>query len=88
MLVPAAASAAVASTLAAAEVCLEAGPFDAAGLAAAEAELARAGLPEGWERRPEAPPSDRLWLRVPRAGNELQARLPALSAAFRPCEAR
>ena len=75
--------------IAAAEVGLEAGPFDAAGLAAAEAELARAGLPEGsWERRPEAPPSDRLWLRVPRAGNELQARLPALSAAFRPCEAR
>jgi hypothetical protein len=44
VLAPAAARAAVASTLAVAEVCLEAGPFDAAGLAAAEAELARAGL--------------------------------------------
>jgi len=89
VLAPAAASAAVASARAAAEVCLEAGPFDAAGIAAAEAELAGAGLPEGsWERRPEAPPSNRLWLRVPRAGSELQPRLLALPAAFRPCEAR
>ena len=43
---------------AAAEVCLEAGPFDAAGITAAEAALARAGLPAGsWERQPAAPPS-------------------------------
>lgn len=89
VLAPAAASAAVESARTATERCLEAGPFDAAGLAAAEAELAGAGLPEGsWERRPEAPPSDRLWLRVPRAGSEWQARLSALPAAFKPCGTR
>jgi hypothetical protein len=89
VLAPAAASAAVASTLAAAEVCLEAGPFDAAGLAAAEAELVRAGLPrDGWERQPDEQAPDRVWLRVPRAGSELQARLLAQPAAFRPCEPR
>lgn len=89
VLAPAAASAAVASTLAAAEVCLEAGPFDAAGLAAAEAELVRAGLPTGrWERQPDELAPDQVWLRVPRAGSELQARLLEPPAAFRPCEPR
>jgi hypothetical protein len=89
VLAPTAASAAVASARAAAEICLEAGPFDAAGLAAAEAAMAGAGLPPGsWERQPVAPPSERQWLRVPGAGSEWQGRLPALPAAFRPCEAR
>ena len=89
VLAPTAASAAISAARAAAEVCLEAGPFDAAAMAAAEAELAGAGLPQGsWERQPAAPPSERFWLRVPRAGSELQARLLALPAAFRPCEAR
>jgi len=89
VLPPEAASAAVAAARMAAEVCLEAGPFDAAGMAAAEAALAGAGLPEGsWERQDTQPPSKQQWLRVPRADADLQARLPALTAAFRPCEAR
>ena len=89
VLAPAAASAAVASTRAAAEVCLEAGPFDAAGLAAAEAELVRAGLPTGrWERQPDAQAPDRVWLRVPRAGSERQVQLRALPGLFRPCAPR
>jgi hypothetical protein len=85
----AAASAAVQAARAAAEVCLEAGPFDAEGLAAAEAALALAGLPQDqWERRREPPPSDQVRLRVPRASSEQQARLLALEAAFTPCAAR
>lgn len=85
----AAASAAVRTARAAAEVCLEAGPFDAEALAAAEAALAAAGLPQGsWERQTEAPPSERVWLRVPRAGGDWPARLLALEASFRPCAAR
>ena len=89
VLPPQAASAAVQAARAAAEVCLEAGPFDAGAIATAEAGLAAAGLSEGsWERQPEAPPSDRFWLRVPRAGSDEQARLLTLPSAFRPCEAR
>ena len=89
VLPPVAASAAVQAARAAAEVCLEAGPFAAAAAASAEAALAAAGLPPGgWERLPEAPPSDRVWLRVPRADSELQARLRALETGFGPCAAR
>jgi hypothetical protein len=87
VLSPAAASAAVAAARAGAVVCLEAGPYDAAGVAAAEAQLLAAGLSEGgWERLPAPPPSRQLWLRVPRADAVQQARLSAL--AYRPCEAR
>jgi len=89
VLPPVAASAAVQAARAASEACLEAGPFAAAAAASAEAALAAAGLPQGsWERLPEAPPSDRVWLRVPRAGSELQARLRALETGFAPCAAR
>jgi len=89
VLPPQAASAAVAAARMTAEVCLEAGPFDAAGMAAAEAALAGAGLPEGsWVRQDTQPSSRQQWLRVPRADADLQARLPAAAAAFRPCEAR
>jgi hypothetical protein len=89
VLAPAAASAAEQAARAAAEACLEAGPFAATAAAGAEAALAAAGLPAGsWERLPEAPPSDRVWLRVPRAGSELQARLRALETGFGPCATR
>lgn len=89
VLPPQAASAAVAAARAAAEVCLEAGPFDTAGIGAAEAALLAAGLPDGsWERHPAAPPSTQLWLRVPRADAGLQSRVLAPEVAFRPCEAR
>jgi len=89
VLPPVAASAAVQAARAASEACLEAGPFAAAAAASAEAARAAAGLPQGsGERLPEAPPSDRVWLRVPRAGSELQARLRALETGFAPCEAR
>lgn len=89
VLPPQAASAAVAAARVAAEVCLEAGPFDAAGITAAEAALVGAGLPAGsWERQDANPPSSQQGLRLPRADAALQARLLALGAAFRPCEAR
>jgi len=91
LLSPAAASAAVAAARDAAVACLEAGPYDAAGVAAAEAVLLAAGLAEGsWERRAAPPPSRQLWLRVPRADAAQQARLSALalSPAYRPCEPR
>jgi len=89
VLQPQAASAAVLAARAAADACLEAGPFDSAGAAAAEAALTAAGLPEGaWQRQPEAPPAARIWLRVPRADGDLQARLQAQEAAFKPCETR
>lgn len=91
VLPPQAASAAVSAAReaarAATEVCLEGGPFDAIGVAAAEAALADAGLPAGsWERHDDTPPSDRRLLRLPRADSEQQARLQALG--YRPCEAR
>jgi len=89
VLPPAAASAAVAAAHAAASVCLEAGPYDAAGIAAAEAVLLVAGLSEGsWERQAAPPPSRQFWLRVPRADAALQARLAALAPPYRPCEPR
>ena len=89
VLPPQAASAAVAAARMAAEVCLEAGPFDAAGMAAAEAALAGAGLPEGsWERRDTLPPSRQQWLRVPSASAEQQSRLQSQGAGFGPCAAR
>jgi hypothetical protein len=89
VLPPTAASAAVAAARVAAEGCLEAGPYDAAAITAAEAALVGAGLPAGsWERQPAVTPSTQLWLRVPRADAELQARVLALQPAFRPCEVR
>ncbi|MDP1646630.1 MAG: hypothetical protein Q8M01_00290 [Rubrivivax sp.] len=93
VLPPQAASAAVSAAReaarAATEVCLEAGPFDAAGITAAEAALAGAGLPAGsWERLDAKLPSSQPWLRLPRADADVQARVQALAAAFRPCEAR
>jgi hypothetical protein len=85
----AAASAAEQAARAAADVCLEAGPFDAAALSGAEAALAQAGLPPGsWERQPDAQAPDQVWLRVPRAGSERQAQLRALPVLFRPCASR
>jgi len=85
----AAASAAEQAARAAADVCLEAGPFDAAALSGAEATLAQAGLPPGsWERQPDAQAPDQVWLRVPRAGSERQAQLRALPVLFRPCASR
>ncbi|MDO8419356.1 MAG: hypothetical protein Q7S90_04900 [Rubrivivax sp.] len=87
LLPPLAASTAIAAARAATEVCLEAGPFDAAGITAAEAALAGAGVPEGsWERQEAKPPSSQRWLRLPRADGELQARVQALATPFRPCE--
>lgn len=87
VLAPEAASAAVAAAREAALRCLEAGPFDAAGLAAAETALAGAGVADiGWERQEALPPRPRRWLlRVPRADIEQQPRLGA--AGFRACEA-
>jgi hypothetical protein len=85
----AAASEAVQAARAAAEVCLEAGPFDAEGLAAAEGALALAGLlPGSWERQPDTQAPDQVWLRVPRAGSERQAQLRALPVLFKPCASR
>ncbi len=62
VLPPRAASAAVvAARAAAAAVCLEAGPLAERELAAAEAELQAAQIPEGsWAR--EGPPPQPLWL--------------------------
>jgi hypothetical protein len=61
VLPPKAASAAVTAARAAAAVCLEAGPVADKDIAAAEAALAPALLPEGsWAREPAAPPP--LWL--------------------------
>ena len=89
VLTPSAASAAVQAARAAAAVCLEAGPFDTAGVAAAEAVLAAAGLPEGsWERRDTLPPSRQQWLRVPSASAEQQSRLQSQGAGFGPCAVR
>jgi hypothetical protein len=89
VLSPAAASAAVAAARAAAAVCLEAGPYDAVGVVAAEAVLLAAGLSEGsWERQAAAPPSRQFWLRVPRADGVVQTRLAALVPPYRPCEVR
>lgn len=89
VLSPAAASAAVAAARVAAVLCLEAGPYDAAGVAGAESVLRAAGLSEGsWERQPASPPSRLFWLRVPRADAAQQARLSALAPAYRPCEPR
>lgn len=77
--------------------CLEAGPFDAAQLAEAEALLA--ALPAGsWQRIPaapaaaSAPASPTYWLRAAHADAGLRAQLQALklpsSGAFVPCAAR
>ena len=53
---PVAASAAIRSAQDAAALCLEAGPFDEAGVLAAEGALAALGLPPGtWARRSETP---------------------------------
>ena len=61
VLPPRAASAAVVAARAAAAVCLEAGPLAASEMAAAEAELQAAQLPEGsWAR--EGAPLQPLWL--------------------------
>lgn len=77
--------------------CLEAGPFGAAEASAAEARLTAAAIPEeDWSRETLTATSsveaavNQVWLRVPRASAELQAKLLALSAAdlaggFRPC---
>lgn len=88
VLTPQAASAALSAAREAARVCLEAGPFDAAALAAAEAALAAAGLPDGsWERQEALPPPPRRWLlRVPRAEPAQQTVLQALG--WRGCEVR
>lgn len=88
VLTPQAASAALVAAREAARVCLEAGPFDAPAIAAAEAALAATGLPEGsWERQDAVPPPPRRWLlRVPRAEPAQQAALQALG--YRGCEAR
>ena len=89
VLPPPAASAAILAARAASEMCLEAGPFDAAAMGAAETALAGAGFPEtSSERQPAPPPSTLAWLRVPRADSEQQSRLLALPTAFRPCETR
>jgi hypothetical protein len=89
VLAAAAASAAEQAARAAAEICLEAGPFDAAGLSGAESALAQAGLAQGsWERQPDAQTPGQVWLRVPRADGERQAQLRALPGLFRPCEPR
>lgn len=61
VLPPRAASAAVVAARAAAAVCLEAGPLAEAEMAAAEAELKAAQLPEGSWAREGAPPQP-LWL--------------------------
>ena len=61
VLPPRAANAAVVAARAAAAVCLEAGPLAESEMAAAEAELQAAQLPEGsWAR--EGAPSQPLWL--------------------------
>lgn len=61
VLTPKAANAAVIAARAAAAVCLEAGPLAEAEIAAAEAALAPAQLPDsGWLREPAPPPP--LWL--------------------------
>lgn len=61
VLAPQAASAAVSAARAAAAVCLQAGPFDEAELASAEAAVASAPLPAGsWTR--QALPVPPLWL--------------------------
>lgn len=87
VLTPQAASAALSAAREATLTCLEAGPLDAAALAAAEAALGAAGLPAGgWERQDTVPPSPRRWLRVPRADPAQQAALQALG--WRGCEAR
>jgi hypothetical protein len=61
VLAPTAASAAVRAARVATVACLEAGPFGAADIAAAEAALASAQLPEGsWAREPVVVPQ--TWL--------------------------
>lgn len=87
VLTPQAASAALAAAREAALACMEAGPFDAAALAAAEGALAAAGLPAGsWERLDTPSAAPRRLLRVPRAEPAQQAALQALG--WRGCEAR
>lgn len=75
-----------------ARICLEAGPLDDAAVAAAEAALAAAGLPDGSGvlRRAEA---GVVWFRADGADPALQARLRALPASelaggFKPCQRR
>ena len=87
-----AASAAVSAARAAAAVCLEAGPLDQAQLAAAEAALAPAQVPDGaWAREPAPPPP--LWLvfagRVPNATarHAREAELRRLGLAFETLDA-
>lgn len=60
--------------------CLEAGPYDEAGITAAEAALAQAGLPPGsWIRVAAAEPGQQR-LRAPAADADQRARLLALRA--------
>jgi hypothetical protein len=82
-----AANAAVIAARAAEAVCLEAGPLTEADIAAAEAALAAAQLPEGsWQRETAPPPP--LWLvyagRVPEtaARRKREAELRQLGLAF------
>jgi hypothetical protein len=87
-------SAARAASMAAgeAELCVEAGPFAAAEVAAAESLLVQAGVPrETWEAQPrsvEGVPS--TWLRIERANVALREqlrgiKLGAAQLAFSPC---
>ncbi len=82
----------VASARRVARICLEAGPLAEAAVAAAEAALKAAALPEnnGVTRRADA---GEVWYRVDDADPTLQARLQALPASelaggFKPCRRR
>lgn len=82
----------VASARRVARICLEAGPLAEAAVAAAEAALKAAALPEnnGVTRRADA---GEVWYRVDDADPALQARLQALPASelaggFKPCRRR
>jgi hypothetical protein len=90
---PQAASAAVAAARAAAAVCLQAGPWADAELAAAEAALAPAQLPEGsWSREPVPPPPP--WVVFvgrpadPAALRQREEELRRLEIAYEPVPAR
>lgn len=73
-------------------VCLEAGPFDAVDLAAAENALLSAGVAAGAWQRVDAP-GGATWLRVAAADAALASRLrgvtpPLIPSAFAACAAR
>lgn len=71
-------------------ICLQAGPFDAARLAEAEAALA-AALPTGsWQRvaAGDGEATTRHWLRVEHAGEALRLQIEGLPLGWAPCPPR